>query len=109
MYELEQVTIYYCGHELWYYNTVSTANHLAMSTTPIEPYQGAYGLLRNQACSLGLNCSCSGGSVTVKVSSISLSNASPVSPGANVMSKFCTMVDNATRRLSCARFLPGQL
>jgi hypothetical protein len=46
--------------------------------------------------------------VTVNVSSISLSNASPVSPGANETSKFCAIIESDVRKLISARFLPGQ-
>jgi hypothetical protein len=44
----------------------------------------------------------------VKVSSISLSKVSPVSPGANETSNFCAIIESEVRRLSCAKFLPGQ-
>jgi hypothetical protein len=40
-----------------------------------------------------------GGSVTVNVSNISFSNASPVSPGANSTSKFCAIIESDIRKL----------
>lgn len=50
---------------------------------------------------------CSGGRVTTNVSRSSFSKAAPFSPVANEMSKFCTSVESAIRRLMYARFLPG--
>jgi hypothetical protein len=44
----------------------------------------------------------------VNVSSISLSNISPVSPGAKETSKFCAIIESDVRKLISARFFPGQ-
>lgn len=47
--------------------------------------------------------------MTTNVSSGSLSNASQVSPGANETSRSRRIREIAMRRLSLARFLPGQM
>lgn len=57
---------------------------------------------------LGVNWSISGCKVIVKVSLTSLSNVSPVSPGANERSKCCASFESVIRRLIIAKGLPGQ-
>lgn len=49
----------------------------------------------------------SGGNVVVKVSKASVSNRTPVSPGANDKSKLCAIFEIEIRSEIMAKFLPG--
>jgi hypothetical protein len=92
--------------------------HVVATAAPISTTRGlslncvcghTHSIAKSYPSLRGVNWSWSGGSVTVKVSSISWSKCSPFSPGANATSKFWAIIAIDVRRLNSARFLPGQL